>query len=198
MNRHSPDDLGRLLDGSPPPGDAVDRSRTVLWQSAAAAVVAATVVLAVAIVRLLAPPTPPAVPAPPPLPLPAGSRPATLTGLAVRDHGALVGLRTDGSLSGLEGLAPDLREAVTEALRLGRLPVPAAAAGAGSGVAPGVGQDRTPSQAAEPSDLAAAVLAAQAGRYRDADAALARLAAANPTSATIETLRRELATRGGR
>lgn len=194
MNGHSPDDLGRLLDGSPPPGRAVDRSRTVLWQTATAAVAAAAVVLAVVLARLLAPPTPPAVPAPPPLPAPLGARPATLTGLAIRDRGGLVGLRSDGSLAGLEGVAPpDLREAIADALRLGRLPAPGAAEGTPR-VASTNGGDAAPDDATY-SDLAAAVLAARAGRYRDADAALARLAAANPTSATVETLRRELAAR---
>ena len=195
MNGHSPDDLGRLLGGSPPPGRAVDRSRTVLWQTATAAVAAAAVVLAVVVARLLVPATPPAVPAPPPLPAPLGVRPATLTGLAVRDRGGLVGLRSDGSLAGLEGVAPpDLREAIADALRLGRLPAPGAAAGTPRVAASTNGAD-TAADEATYSDLAAAVLAARAGRYRDADAALARLAAANPTSATIEALRRELATR---
>jgi hypothetical protein len=275
------------------------RPRAVVWwQVAAAAAVAAAVVLAVIMPRAVAPPPTVAGPGSPP---PADRPAPTLTGLSVRDRGTLVGLRTDGSLAGLDAVPEDLRGAVADSLRAGRLPAspPAAALAGRTGVlmdgarargtfsvvgplATAVATDRptfrwralagatayrvrvvddtlatvaegppttattwqpraalprgrvlswqveaetpagrrttpappqpearllvlpaadadraTAALAAAPSDLAAAVIAAQAGLYDEADAALARLAAANPESATVATLRRELAARRG-
>jgi hypothetical protein len=121
MSGRSPDDRVPLLDDAREPPWLAERPRAVLgWQMAAAAGVAAAAIVGVVAYRAVAPagavPAVDEAPAPPP---------AMLTGLSVRDRAGRVGLRTDGSLAGLDGATAELRDAVTLSLRAGRLPAPA-------------------------------------------------------------------------